>query len=485
MKKRITSLVLCLIMVLAMAVPASAAYAPQHTAKAEILYELGLFRGTGTNPDGTPIFALDKTATRMQGLIMLIRLLGEEEAALAYEGDCPFTDVSGNSAKYAAYAYSKGYTAGTTATTFGNGPLKANAFLTFTLRALGYNDKTGDFTYGTAYLKAAEIGLIAEGECADQSVGIYRDICAYVAHNALVTKVKGGGKLVDKLIASGAVDAKKAETSGILNASNAAKAESLPTGSTFTISYYVDDAKSKRYAFDLADIAAVLPNAYAAGGSQMETNDADKKFKAADFSVPSLYLDLPDVGRYCCGMADSLTPFPDKMTRKEGLRIDGSMYTVITVIDKDCRLLAYSLVGPDKRNDGKLTFTVCNYEDLAAVEAARNANLAEYQNAVKVDPTAFVQKGDVMEADRSKLPESVKDFQYFACAWGSGNAPTEEQKVRSALYGVESDPLRDTPYSRIQPYGTSVKKGARPIGGGSVLFLYDANKVLVGYCVTP
>jgi len=219
MKKKLVSLLLCVIMVASMAViPAQAAYTPQHTAQAETLYELGLFRGTGTNPDGTPIYALDKTATRMQGLIMLIRLLGEEEEALAYTGECPFTDVSGNSAKYAAYAYSKGYTTGTTATTFGNGQLKPNAFLTFVLRSLGYSDKKGDFTYGTAFLKAAEIGLIAGGECTDQSQGIYRDVCAQVSHNALVTNVKGGGTLVDKLIDAGAVDAKKAEASGILKA---------------------------------------------------------------------------------------------------------------------------------------------------------------------------------------------------------------------------------------------------------------------------
>ncbi|MBR2482059.1 MAG: S-layer homology domain-containing protein, partial [Oscillospiraceae bacterium] len=127
MKKRLSMLAMTLVLVLAVfTVSASAAvYEPQFTDEAEILYDLGLFRGTGTNADGSPDFALEKPATRMQGLIMLIRLLGEEEEALAYEGPCPFTDVSGNSAKYAAYAYSKGYTSGTSATTFGNGALKS------------------------------------------------------------------------------------------------------------------------------------------------------------------------------------------------------------------------------------------------------------------------------------------------------------------------------------------------------------------------
>ena len=66
---------------------------------ADRLHDLGLFRGTGSG------YALDKTATRMQGLIMLIRLLGEEEEALSFTDPCPFTDVaSGDPSRYAAYA---------------------------------------------------------------------------------------------------------------------------------------------------------------------------------------------------------------------------------------------------------------------------------------------------------------------------------------------------------------------------------------------
>ena len=86
---------------------------------ADRLHDLGLFRGTGSG------YALDKTATRMQGLIMLIRLLGEEDEALACTDPCPFTDVAaGDPSRYTAYAYAKGYTTGTTATTFSPGNTK-------------------------------------------------------------------------------------------------------------------------------------------------------------------------------------------------------------------------------------------------------------------------------------------------------------------------------------------------------------------------
>ncbi|MBR2484679.1 MAG: S-layer homology domain-containing protein [Oscillospiraceae bacterium] len=219
MKKRISLLAMSLVLVLTVfTVSASAAvYEPEFTDEAELLYDLGLFRGTGVNEDGTPIFALEKPATRMQGLIMLIRLLGEEEEALAYEGPCPFTDVSGNSAKYAAYAYSKGYTSGTSATTFGNGPLKSNAFLTFVLRALGYDDQAGDFAYSSAILLAEEIELITRGEYVNGSATLYRDACAQIAYNALLTKPKGEAeKLVWHLLEEGAVTESALAASEIL-----------------------------------------------------------------------------------------------------------------------------------------------------------------------------------------------------------------------------------------------------------------------------
>ena len=81
--KKLVALILTMILTLSLATPAMAAPAPKYTAEAQTLYELGLFKGTGTNADGTPVFALERTASRMQALIMLIRLLGLEDEALA------------------------------------------------------------------------------------------------------------------------------------------------------------------------------------------------------------------------------------------------------------------------------------------------------------------------------------------------------------------------------------------------------------------
>ena len=69
--KRFRLMAMALIAALVMSLPAFAL----DESNADRLYDLGLFKGTGSG------YALEGTATRMQGLIMLTRLLGEKEEA--------------------------------------------------------------------------------------------------------------------------------------------------------------------------------------------------------------------------------------------------------------------------------------------------------------------------------------------------------------------------------------------------------------------
>ena len=126
MKKRVLCLILTLVMIFAL-VPSAAAASDEAAEAAEALYELGLFKGTGTNSDGTPIFDLDKTPTRNQAIIMLVRLLGKEEEAKAGTWKIPFTNVADAMRPYIGYAYTNGLTNGYTATTYcGGNPIRAN-----------------------------------------------------------------------------------------------------------------------------------------------------------------------------------------------------------------------------------------------------------------------------------------------------------------------------------------------------------------------
>jgi hypothetical protein len=138
MKKRIISFILVIVLIIG-AAPAALAASADASAAAEALYELGLFRGTSAG------FELDRTPTRQEAIVMLIRLLGEEDDALGGSWAHPFTDVDVWAGEYVGYAYEKGYTKGISdddvkGHIFGGGSTEATAvqYLTFVLRALEY-----------------------------------------------------------------------------------------------------------------------------------------------------------------------------------------------------------------------------------------------------------------------------------------------------------------------------------------------------------
>jgi hypothetical protein len=89
MKKRAVAFILILFMLSSFAFHTQAA-GDQAFYCANTLYTLGLFQGTGTNPDGTPVYDLDVKPTRMQAITMLVRLIGKENEAKAKAWDILF-----------------------------------------------------------------------------------------------------------------------------------------------------------------------------------------------------------------------------------------------------------------------------------------------------------------------------------------------------------------------------------------------------------
>ncbi|MDD4716396.1 MAG: hypothetical protein PHT34_07650 [Oscillospiraceae bacterium] len=161
-------------------------------------------------------YALEDKATRIEGLLMFLRLLGQENAAEAYKGSQPFTDVPDWAASYVAYAYSKGYTKGISGKLFGSTNLIGTSeYTTFLLRALGYSDAAnGDFTWNDALEKAKHFGVLTSGETAFfQKSTFNRAQMTYLSYYSLSANMKsGGGTLLDGLVAAGAVDAAEAQS---------------------------------------------------------------------------------------------------------------------------------------------------------------------------------------------------------------------------------------------------------------------------------
>lgn len=197
--KRLLSLLLTVVLLCAlMAAPAVAATSAAQTAAQE-LYQLGLFKGSGTLSNGSPDFKLDDTATRAEAAVMLVRLLGGEQDALNSNYYHPFTDA-GWAGSYLGYVYQNDIAYGVSSTIFGvNVTITEPQFLTMLLRALGYSQVDWQDPYPTA----RAVGLAWSGES-----DFRRGDMAAVCHSALSCKPNGSSQtLLQQLESQGAIHA--------------------------------------------------------------------------------------------------------------------------------------------------------------------------------------------------------------------------------------------------------------------------------------
>ncbi len=183
---------LCFILVLPFA-----ALADHHLAeaeqKAEALKSLDLFQGVSETD-----FDLNRAPTRIEALVMFIRLLGEEEEALNVAPLHHFTDVPDWAEPYVGYAYARGYANGISATQFGSSnPATADMYLTFILRALGYDDSNGDFNWDQAVEFGQELGIYPSHL---NPTNFLRADAVIVAWQTLFTHTKDGSSIMYEIL---------------------------------------------------------------------------------------------------------------------------------------------------------------------------------------------------------------------------------------------------------------------------------------------
>ena len=176
----------------------ASAFAANYTNCADSLHEMGLFQGTQNGYD------LDRTPTRAEAAVMLVRLLGKEDEAKALTYTAPFTDLKGWEKPYVQYLYSNGLANGTNRTTFHpTGKCTAQMYATFLLRALGYSD-TADFSYANAIETARERGIYDTGIINVQN--FLRDDAAAASYTVLSVSPKNSeGTLLDQLVSENAI----------------------------------------------------------------------------------------------------------------------------------------------------------------------------------------------------------------------------------------------------------------------------------------
>lgn len=121
------------------------------------LKEAGLFQGSDEG------FELHRAPTRIEGLVMFLRLLGLEEEALTNSGrTSPFVDVPTWGQPYVDYAYRQGLVKGISSNRFGSlQPMAAKDYQTLILRAFDY-DEGDDFTWESSLEDALQEEFITE-----------------------------------------------------------------------------------------------------------------------------------------------------------------------------------------------------------------------------------------------------------------------------------------------------------------------------------
>lgn len=210
MKKRFLSVIIIITIILSTFIPVLAIEKGNYLKEAEKLKSIGVFQGSDLGLE------LDREATRIEGIVMLIRLLGKEEAANSLKDEpTPFADVPNWGRGYVNYAYKNGLTKGIGQDLFGSSDrMDAKSYVTFMLRALGYDDSKGDFSYDSSIKFAKDKKIL---EASDQEElnrkTFLRDHIARISMLALNSNVKGETfTLLEKLVEEGVILKSIAET---------------------------------------------------------------------------------------------------------------------------------------------------------------------------------------------------------------------------------------------------------------------------------
>jgi len=154
--KRIIAVTIVIAALVTTSVPVFAFSQNESRSVENFFIETQLLKGDGTS------YGLEKTASRLEGIIILLRIMGKEAEAQAMNSlPCPFEDVPDWAKGYVNYAYAENISKGVSDTRFGVGDkMTVDQYNTLLLRVLGYDDSRGDFQWDDSVDKAEELSIL-------------------------------------------------------------------------------------------------------------------------------------------------------------------------------------------------------------------------------------------------------------------------------------------------------------------------------------
>lgn len=158
---------------------------------AERLYYLGLMSGVGMK-NGRVNFALDLPLTKLECLVMAIRLTGAETDVLESRYEHPFTDVPDWGSPYVGYFWELGLITCQEDPCFSpDTEVSTAVFMKYMLNALGYTSGSDDYSQTEAAFIGQRIGI-----CSKSVDSVTRGDAALMMYRTLDTTVKGSDELL-------------------------------------------------------------------------------------------------------------------------------------------------------------------------------------------------------------------------------------------------------------------------------------------------
>ncbi|MBE6615812.1 MAG: hypothetical protein E7631_10980 [Ruminococcaceae bacterium] len=165
------------------------------------LYFLDMITGTGTEKDGSVSFDLQRDLTRLEAVVMAVRLMGLEDSALAGGYTHPYTDVPEWASGYVGCLYSFGLLEISDAGLFlPQAPASLVSFMSYMLYALGYRMADGDYNLMTVVSQARSAGICQTAE--DEP--LTRGAAVVAMYNTLRANIRASSMLLsEKLVQEG------------------------------------------------------------------------------------------------------------------------------------------------------------------------------------------------------------------------------------------------------------------------------------------
>ena len=162
---------------------------------AQRLSYLGLLSGSGWK-DGKIDFELERNLTKLETLVLTVRMLGVETEVLENPAEHPYTDVPEWGSAYVGYFYENGVFAEEGPAEFlPDNNVSSEEFLTFMLYALGYTAQVEQYNPALSGVSGLRAGI-----CTELKESITRGDAVMMMFRTLNATVNGSDKLLSQVL---------------------------------------------------------------------------------------------------------------------------------------------------------------------------------------------------------------------------------------------------------------------------------------------